>query len=255
MRIWMLYMSPPVVTLLTDFGLEDAYVAQLKARILSAVPDAALVDITHSLPPFSVLSAGWLLYTSYSFFPRGSIHLCVVDPGVGTPRSILTILKDGHAFVGPDNGIFSFLYPAQSVIEVTWRPEGAISKTFHGRDVFAPVVVELLKYAQPQSLGRPLDEPVVIDVSPDMVVHIDRFGNVITNIDGSRLSQGCALVVGGKKAHLIVESYAGIPSGKPGLIIGSASTVEMVTNRGSAASMLGAEVGMPVKLEYPSSQE
>ena len=253
-RIWM-DMHRPVVTLLTDFGLEDAYVAQIKARILSSIPDVKLVDITHSLPPFGVIPAGWLLSTSYPYFPRGSIHLCVVDPGVGTSRAVLAILKDGHAFVGPDNGVFSFLYPAQSVIEVTWRPSGNISGTFHGRDIFAPVVVELLKYVPPQTLGRPFGKPVIIDVSRDMVVHVDRFGNVVTNIEGSRLKAGCTLTVGEKKISRVAESYAGIPPGELGLIVGSASTVEVAANRVSAASLLGAEAGMPVRFEPRASQE
>ena len=242
-------MSRPVVTLLTDFGLEDAYVAQLKARILSQVPDVELVDITHSIRPFQVLSAGWLLSTAYAYFPRGSIHLCVVDPGVGTSRSILAVLKDGHAFVGPDNGVFSFLYPADRVIEVTWRPETPISKTFHGRDICAPVVVELLRYAPPQGLGRILAEPVTLDVSRDMVVHIDRYGNVVTNIEGARWAQGSVLVVGEKRISRFVESFADLEPQTPGLIIGSAFTIEVVANRFSAAGLLRAEIGMPVEFE------
>ena len=246
-------MSRPVFSLLTDFGLEDAYVAQLKAVILSQVPDVELVDITHSIPPFGLLSAGWLLHTSYAFFPRGSIHLCVVDPGVGTSRPILAVLKDGHAFVGPDNGVFSFLFPAEQVIEITWKPLGPLSSTFHGRDIMAPVVVELLKYTPPQSLGRPASNPVRLDVAKDMVVHIDRFGNVVTNVHGSRLQDGCSLVVGGKRVHRIVESFAGIPPGEPALIVGSALTVEVAANRESAAVLLGAKAGMPVRLIPPGS--
>ncbi len=246
-------MSRPVVTLLTDFGLEDAYVAQIKAVLLSQVPDVELVDITHNIPPFSTLSAGWLLHTSYAFFPRGSVHLCVVDPGVGTSRSILAVLKGGHAFVGPDNGVFSFLYPAEQVIEITWKPPGPLSSTFHGRDIMAPVVVELLKYTPPQSLGRLTSEPVQLDVSQDMVVHVDRFGNVITNIEGSRLQAGCSLEVGERRVRRIAESFADIPSGEPALIVGSAGTVEVAANRGSAAALLGAVAGMPARLIPPGS--
>lgn len=120
-------MDRPIVTLLTDFGLSDAYVAQLKAAILSRVDAVELVDITHGVEPFGILQAGWLLGTTYGHFPRGSIHLCVVDPGVGTSRAALIVLKDGHAFVGPDNGVFSFIYPAEQVIEVTWRPSTPVS--------------------------------------------------------------------------------------------------------------------------------
>ncbi len=143
------------MTFMSDFGLEDAYVAQVKARVLSRMPDACIVDITHGVRPYDIISAAWLLSTSFSYFPEGSIHLCVVDPGVGTSRAALAVRKGGHIFVGPDNGIFSFLYPAQEVIETIWRPEGPVSRTFHGRDLFAPVVAEIMEGVPLESLGPP----------------------------------------------------------------------------------------------------
>ncbi|HPE46365.1 MAG TPA: SAM-dependent chlorinase/fluorinase, partial [Deltaproteobacteria bacterium] len=106
----------PLLTFLSDFGSRDAYAAQVKAVILSKVPEAKIVDISHEVEPFNLVSAGWLLFTSYRYFPAGTVHLAVVDPGVGTARAVLLVRKGGHVFVGPDNGLFSFLYPADEVV-------------------------------------------------------------------------------------------------------------------------------------------
>lgn len=238
-----------MITFLSDFGLEDAYVAQVKARILSARPDAVIVDITHQAFPYDIRSAAWLLHTSWPYFPSGTIHLCVVDPGVGTQRPVLAIRKEGRFFIGPDNGVFSFIYPGQTVTEVTWRPETSIAATFHGRDVFAPVVVEILKGKVPEDLGHPFDKPVSFDISHDMVVHIDRFGTLVTNIDERKLKQGCAVIVGGRRIDRIAKTFADIPSGEAALIRGSASTVEIAANRSRAADILQAKTGMEVVFE------
>ncbi|HQI00020.1 MAG TPA: SAM-dependent chlorinase/fluorinase [Deltaproteobacteria bacterium] len=242
-------MSRPLITLLSDFGTEDAYVAQVKARILSALPDATIVDITHEVPPYGVLSAAWLLFTSYGYFPAGSIHLCVVDPGVGTSRAAVALKKDGHTFVGPDNGVFSFLYPADEATEILWRPEGHISPTFHARDIFAPAVGEIMKGVPPKQLGQPLTNPVRFDLAKAMVVHIDRFGTVITNVDCSKLKQGCAVLVGKTRIERIAQTFSDIPPGEPALVCGSASTIEIAANRMRAADILGAEVGMELVFE------
>jgi S-adenosylmethionine hydrolase len=248
-------MDRPIVTLLTDFGLNDAYVAQLKAAILSRVDTVELVDITHGVEPFGILQAGWLLGTTYGHFPRGSTHLCVVDPGVGTSRAALIVLKEGHAFVGPDNGVFSFLYPAERVIEVTWRPGTPVSRTFHGRDLFAPVAAELLRKTRPETLGRPLNDPVALDVSRDLIVHADRFGNLVTNVSAFRWKEGGALVVGETRIGRTAGTFEGAGAKEPAVIVGSAGTLEVALNRGSAAELLGAGAGTPVRLEPPASQE
>jgi len=237
------------MTFLSDFGTQDAYVAQVKGRILSAQPDAAIVDITHEVPPYGIVSAAWLLSTSYGYFPAGSIHLCVVDPGVGTSRAAIAVRKGGHTFVGPDNGIFSFLYPAEEATEILWRPEGPVSPTFHARDVFAPAIGEIMKGTPPRQLGRPLSHPVRFDTARPMVVHIDRFGTVITNIGCSKLRQGCAVLMGKARIDRIVQTFSDIPPGEPALFCGSASTVEIAANRRRAADILGAEVGMELVVE------
>ena len=238
-----------VVTFLSDFGLKDAYVAQVKAVILSGIPDARIIDITHDIAPFNIISAGWLLAKSFRFFPPSTVHLVVVDPGVGTGRAILTMRKEEHVFVGPDNGIFSFLYPADDVREVTWRPEGAVSSTFHGRDIFAPLVVKMLTGHGLPMQGMPKADPVSLDVKSPMVVHIDTFGNVITNIGCDNLREGCVISISGEDIDHVAHSFAEIPQGKIGLICGSASTVEIVANKANAAVILGAEVGMSISVQ------
>ncbi|HNY66838.1 MAG TPA: SAM-dependent chlorinase/fluorinase [Deltaproteobacteria bacterium] len=242
-------MGERIVTFLSDFGLQDGYVAQVKARLLSLAPGTAIVDITHEVAPYGITSAAWILSTSYPYFPPGSIHLCVVDPGVGTARSVLAARKGDHLFVGPDNGVFSFIYPADSVTRVDWRPAGPVSPTFHGRDLFAPVVGELLRGAQPESLGSCLEKPVSFDTSRDMVAHIDRFGTLVTTIPCARLRDGCSLLVGGVSIRTVAQTFADIPQGGLALICGSAGTVEVAADRGSAAQVLGAKVGMEVVLK------
>lgn len=238
---------PALVSFISDFGLKDAYVAQVKARILSVIPAASIVDITHALPVYSILSGAWLIFTTYVWFPRGTLHLAVVDPGVGTSRRVLCVEKCGHVFVGPDNGIFSFLYPADRVIDITWRPEGPIAATFHGRDIFAPVVIELLKGVTSAELGVPLPDPVSLDVSMPMVVHIDRFGNIVTNIPPARI-KGHSLRINDRVIQDRKTTFEDIPLGEVGLIAGSAGTIEIVARQHNASEMLGARIGMPLEL-------
>ena len=236
------------MTFLSDFGHRDAYAAQVKAVILSHVPDAQIIDITHDIEPYGIVSAAWLLSTTYPHFPQGTVHLAVVDPGVGTDRAILEVRKKGHVFIGPDNGIFSFLYPADEVREITWRPEGAVSSTFHGRDIFAPLAARILAGHGLGLPGVPKHDPVAFDVKSPMVVHIDTFGNVITNIPCNDLKAGCSLEVNGMKVTAAAGTFADIPEGGLGLICGSASTIEIAANRARASDIIGAKSGMPVSL-------
>lgn len=238
----------PVVTFLSDFGLKDAYVAQVKAVILSHIPEASIIDITHDIEPFQIISAAWLLSTSSRFFPLGTVHLAVVDPGVGTGRGILAMRKGGHLFIGPDNGIFSFLYPSEEILEIIWRPQGAVSSTFHGRDIFAPLVVKVLSDHVLSELGIPKTDPVSFDVKAPMVVHIDTFGNVITNIGCDRLGLGTLFKVNGTTVSSVSGTFADIPPGTVGLICGSEGTIEIVANRARASDIIGARVGMMVSI-------
>jgi len=240
-----------MVTFLSDFGSKDAYVAQVKAVILSSAPSVTIVDITHEVEPFDLVSAGWLLAASYRHFPRGTVHLAVVDPGVGTARAALVARKDGHTFVGPDNGVFSFIYPADEVIEVTWRPGKAVSNTFHGRDLFAPLVVRLVTGHGLGVPGRPMAEPVRLEVDGPMVVHVDRFGNVITNIPAERLARGGGVEINGTRVSRTVSTFAELQDGSLGLICGSSGTIEVVSHRARASDVLCAGPGTPVSLIGP----
>jgi len=239
---------PPIITFLSDFGTDNAYVAQVKAVILSGLPGITIVDITHEVRPFDILSAAWILHTTYRYFPEGTCHLAVVDPGVGTPRDVLAVKKEGQVFIGPDNGLFSFLYPADQVVEVLWRPDAPVSPTFHGRDVFAPVLVKAVLGADLSDLGRIKADPVRIDTYAPMVVAIDRFGNIITNIDSLHLHEGFSLTLGSTRIDSIADTYADLPRGEMGLLRSSTFTIEIAVNQGNAAQKLDAYVGMPVMI-------
>jgi S-adenosylmethionine hydrolase len=238
----------PTITFISDFGLKDAYVAQVKAVILTQAPEARIIDITHEVDAFGIISAGWLLASSFRFFSAGTIHLAVVDPGVGTKRGILYVKKDGHIFIGPDNGVFSFLFPAETVIEVVWRPQGAVSSTFHGRDIFALLVARILAGDDIHEMGIPAVAPISLEVKSPMVVHVDTFGNVITNIICENAKPEISLELNGQVITVCAKSFADIPAGSLGLICGSASTIEIVANKENAARIIGAKVGMPVKI-------
>ena len=234
-----------ILTFLSDFGVKDSYAAQVKGRILSESPDVSIIDITHECERFSIISGAWLLHTSWRYFPKNTIHLAVVDPGVGTDRAVLIIEKEGHFFIGPDNGIFSFIYPAERVFEITWRPKTEISRSFHARDIMAPVSAMLLNGIQPAALGKLKQNPVLIDTETPIVVHIDSFGNIITNIGYSRLgSEG--VMINDMVIKEIAGTYDDIKGGGPALIKSSAGTVEVSSKRQNAAEILKIGPGIPV---------
>jgi len=222
-------------------------VAQVKAVILKGCPDCVITDITHEIPPFGILSGAWILSTSFAYFPEGTIHLAVVDPGVGTDRAILLLRKEGHLFLGPDNGLFSFLFPAQEVGVVTWRPEGALSSTFHARDIFAPLVIRALRDPSLKKLSVvPKHDPLSLDVTRPQVVHVDIFGNIITNIDCRLLHPGVEAIINGRSITRIVTTFSEIQPGEAALYCGSTSTIEIAANTDSASRMLDVRVGMQV---------
>jgi S-adenosyl-L-methionine hydrolase (adenosine-forming) len=234
-----------ILTFLSDFGVKDSYAAQVKGRILCATPDVSIIDITHECERFSIISGAWLLNTSWRFFPKSTIHLAVVDPAVGTDRAILIVEKDGHFFIGPDNGILSFIYPAEKVFDITWRPRTEISCSFHARDIMAPVSAMLLNGIQPAALGSPRQDPVSIDIETPMIVHVDGFGNIITNISYSCLGSG-GIMINDRIIKEVAGTYDDIKGSGPALIKSSAGTVEVSSKRNSAAKMLKTVPGMPV---------
>lgn len=236
-----------ILTFLSDFGVKDSYASQVKGRILSTAPDVSIIDITHDCERYDIIAGAWLLHTSWRHFPKNTVHLAVVDPGVGTDRAMLAVEKDGHFFIGPDNGIFSFIYPAEKVFEITWRPKAEISPTFHARDIMAPVSAMILNGVQPAALGAPGKEAVSFDVKAPMVVHVDGFGNVITNIGFESLN-GCGVTVNGTFTGKAAATYSDITEGEIALIKGSAGTVEISANMRSAADIIKARTGMPVMI-------
>jgi len=263
-----------IITLTTDFGLTDAYVAAMKGVMLSINPEVKLVDITHSIKPQNVQQAAFVLGTAYPFFPEGTIHVVVVDPGVGTERRAIILKTPLAYFVAPDNGILSCvieqfspestdgkLGPAVEVVAITrsefWRLP--VSSTFHGRDIFAPVAARLSLGFPPQDFGEPVSSVTLLPIphpyqAPDgsvvgHIIHIDSFGNLITNIkegDLPREEQVINVEVGNRLISGLSRTYA--EGEKLLALIGSSGYLELSLREGSAATFLSASVGDEVRL-------
>lgn len=258
----------PLITLTTDFGSASPYVAVMKGVVLSLHPAARLLDLTHAVRPQDLRHANYFLGTAVPFFPPGTVHVCVVDPGVGTERAGLYAEAGGQRFVGPDNGVFTAAFrnlggPA-AVRRLAnprfWRP--AVSSTFHGRDVFAPVAAHVALGADPADLGPVHPDPVALPTHSAVtfahrwqgeVQFADDFGNLITNIPACKLK---ALPVrvsvgGGPPAALRwVRTYADAAAGELVCLFSSDGFFEVAEVGGNAARRLGVEAGAPVELEW-----
>ena len=241
-----------LITLLTDFGTVDGYVAEMKGVILTRTPDARVIDVSHDLPSQDIDAGRLALARYWRRFPAGTIHVAVVDPGVGTDRAALAVSSDGRLLIGPDNGLLSpaLLYAGARCVALP-VPSGA-SPTFHGRDVFAPAAAELAAGASLESLGAVTTTPVIRRTPephrmPDgsirgEVIAIDRFGNAITNL--LALRGGTVRV--GIHALLIRRTYADAKAGEPIALQGSTGLVEIAVRNGSAANQLGIAKGTEV---------
>jgi S-adenosyl-L-methionine hydrolase (adenosine-forming) len=251
-----------IVTLLTDFGTRDGYVAEMKARVLERAREATLVDITHQVPPGDVMAAQYLLSRAWHRFPAGTVHLAVVDPGVGTDRRALAGESSGHFFVGPDNGLFSFTGEGRWVDLLEPRgnapglahPGGAVSATFHGRDVFAPAAGALAAGEKLSSLGREVNEPrraplpaprVVGGEWVGEVIYVDRFGTLVTNLTRA-VDRDAGVRIGKVEVKPLRRTFGDVPSGDLVAFIGSGETVEIAVRDGSAAERLGVGCGARV---------
>ncbi|HEV3208022.1 MAG TPA: SAM-dependent chlorinase/fluorinase [Terriglobales bacterium] len=260
----------PIITLTTDFGLNDHYVGTIKGVILNIVPDVQIVDICHSVQAFDVLDGALTLAQSYSYFPSGTVHLVVVDPGVGTARRPILVTSDRHHFVAPDNGVLSMVYAREERLHVrhvtaehySLQP---VSNTFHARDVFSPVAAWLAKGVDPEKFGDEISDfvrfnapkPKAMDANTlrGVVLKIDRFGNLITNItpqDAPALFASAPpqfkIRVG---KHEITEIHSNYSEGAPGEvfgILGSMGYLEIAADRGSAAKIIGSGKGSEVLL-------
>jgi hypothetical protein len=251
------------IALLTDFGTGDQYVAALKAVILRINPKANTVDITHHVEPHSVRQAGYLLWSVYRYFPRGTIFVCVVDPGVGSPRRLLGVRTSDFCFIAPDNMLLDFVLSEENVIESVELPSARspytladVSSTFHGRDILAPVAAHISLGTRLTKVGRtavvhPVASPFInLDreiSTKGEVLHIDQFGNIITNLRVQNAASAPkrikTMTVRGRRLRQWTNSYVEASDKTPSMIVGSNSLVEIVVNRGSAAWSLRAAVG------------
>lgn len=258
-------MSRNIITLTTDFGAGSSYVAQIKGVILSIQPQAALVDLTHAIAPQDIRQGALVLEDVSPHFPAGSIHVAVVDPGVGTDRRILAAEIGGRYYIAPDNGLLGRLFiaaPAARLVTLT-RPEywlPAVSATFHGRDIMAPVAAHLSRGIALDELGQSCDQitqlpwpQVAVEKHRVMgeIIAIDSFGNLISNISQDVLAKigvdDFAMVhCGGRSISGLAATYGRCPPGSLIALIGSSGRLEIAVVNGSAAVALRAEVGDPV---------
>jgi S-adenosylmethionine hydrolase len=243
-----------IITLLTDFGTADGYVGEMKGVLLSGAPAATLVDITHEIPPQDVERGRLTVARIWRCFPVGTIHLVVVDPGVGSERAGLCVESDGRFLVGPDNGVLSpaLLIPTARAVELP-LPVTA-SATFHGRDLFAPCAAALARGETIDSLGQPIASPIVRRTPEPIrrptgeldgeIILVDRFGNCVTNLFGF----GARSVSVGARQIPVRRTYADVPVGELVALVGSAGFVEIAVRDGSAAESLSLKRGMRVQL-------
>jgi S-adenosylmethionine hydrolase len=257
-----------IITLITDFGLKDHYVAAMKGVMLGLNPDLVFVDISHLIPSQDILTAAFTLGQAAACFPPGTIHLAVVDPGVGTERRAIIASVEGHYFVAPDNGVLSYVYNAAAeftVHEITADHyfRKPISSTFHGRDIFAPVAAWLSRDIAPPQFGAAVANPIRLKIPEPLklrdtmieaaVLAADQFGNLVTN-----LKPGDVPIYGGTAIHTakllagkreITSFRMTFAEGKPGelfVVPGSSGYLEVVVREGSAASELGLKPGDPI---------
>ena len=235
-----------VITLLTDFGLADYFVGAVKGAILSVNSSAAIVDITHEIPPQDIEAGAFTLFAAYKTFPAGTIHVAVVDPGVGSERRPIIVSAKDQFFVGPDNGLLTYICdrePSHRIVHVTserfFRP--SVSSTFHGRDVFAPVAAALSNGVALEDFGAEIDDAVRLPSldTPPRIIHIDRFGNCVTNITRAEKS----VVINGRTISEFRQFYGEGDHQSLFAIMGSAGFLEISVNGGSAAKVLGAKRG------------
>ncbi len=279
--------APPVVTLTTDFGTADGYVGAMKGVILGIAPSACLVDISHEITQHCVREAAFVLHNVYPHFPQGTVHLAVVDPGVGSERRPLAFRTPAGVFVGPDNGIFTYVINRERIHEMVQVSEreyrrDAVSDTFHGRDVFAPAAAYLASGVPLSALGPAVDDPVML-AQPLLeigagcvkgeVLHVDRFGNAVSSIgrlewsgeevrlcevlQGSGESpcvafpaSSAAVTVGGREVVGVSHTYTQVRPGDPVCLVGSGGHLEIAVREGNGAREFGLKPGDPVVLSW-----
>ncbi len=249
----------PVITLLTDFGTADSYVAEMKGVLLTRTPGATLIDVTHEIPPGDVLVAQYVLGRTWHRFPLHTVHVAVVDPGVGTARRALALQAHGHAFVGPDNGVLTPVLDGAAVVAL--REPAAAAPTFHGRDVFAPAAAALAAGVELATLGASVSDAVRRLPPPPArrgetlvgtVLVVDHFGTLVTSIPVTAVPPGATVHVHGHDAGPMRRTFADVASGTLLALAGSGGALEIAVRDGSAARWLGAGVGADVRVHAPT---
>jgi S-adenosylmethionine hydrolase len=258
----------PCVALLTDFGLRDPYVGIMKAVIMSRCPSIRTIDISHDVSPQNVHEGSYLLWSAFRYFPKRTVFLAIVDPDVGTNRAIIVLETADHVFIAPDNNLLSLVASANTRSKVIEVSEAAIRKygihpastTFHGRDIFAPLTAALARGISPRSLGsvRPVSraEDPFVSVSDRprnaQVLHIDHFGNIITNIRAGTIPETkmLSLRVRSSLVSQWTTTYADAPDVEPALIVGSSGLVEIVVKNGNAAHRMNVTAGDAVEMVW-----
>jgi S-adenosylmethionine hydrolase len=252
-----------IITLTTDFGLFDPYVGIMKGVILGIAPNVQLVDITHDIRSYDVLEAAFAIETTYRYFPEGTVHLAVVDPGVGSARRPIAAVSHGHRFIGPDNGVLSAIFENEVYhIENNSLFLNPVSRTFHGRDIFAPVAAHLARGIPVQSVGprifdfvqEPLPKPShngrkLIGT----VLRIDKFGNVITNLRRIDVGSEFTIRVAGLPITRLCRTFSQAEPGQFFAVEGSTGYIEIALNQGSAAERLGVARGAEIEVESGSA--
>jgi len=264
-----------IITLTTDFGLADGYVGTMKGVILGINPTATIMDISHDIAPQDVREAAYTLYAAYPYFPQGTIHVVVVDPGVGSERRAIALRTPQATFVAPDNSVLSYVVAGEKVEEIVHLTNpryhlSPVSHSFHGHDIFAPAAAYLARGIPLAELGDPLTEIVTFplprpQVRPDgtivgQVIHIDRFGNLITSIMSKDLADhplpGEGVIKAkGQSIRGIANNYAEGATGKLLALIGSSDHLEIAVSSGSASQTLEAGVGDEVLLEVEGHED
>lgn len=265
-------MSLPVITLTTDFGLADPYVGLMKGVVLGIAPQATIVDLTHGVPAGDILAGALVLDAAVDFFPPGTIHVVVVDPGVGSPRRALAVETDHFILIGPDNGVFTAALQRHAVRRAVELSDSRfhrhpVSSTFHGRDVFAPVAAHLAAGTRVEQLGPAAASPMVLVLPRPIprgdrmelhVLRIDHFGNLITDLTAGDLAQWTPeagwdrLVFEAGKAQVtgIRQTFADVPVGQPVAYFGSTGRLELAIRNDNAACAWGLGSGDTISLEH-----
>lgn len=259
--------TSPLITILTDFGQRDAYVAAMKGTILELAPNAKIIDIAHDLKRYDIIQAAFILLNSSKYFPMNTIHLVVVDPGVGTERRRIIVQGNRSYYIGPDNGVLSLATQEEGLKKIVLISErkymrSNVTATFEGRDIFAPVAAHLAQGVPIESFGQKADHLIQLRISQPLIsnhhisgeiIHIDGFGNIITNVTYSQIQD--LMTIGQKyqvtinempKTMKYMKSYAYVSPGELVIITGSSKYMEISINQGNAQKLFNAKTGDPI---------